>query len=219
MSTTTVKHAYQNEIVAHDYDRERFANFAGRVFDRLEKRALRAMVRQVLSHTPTPSVLDVPCGTGRITELLLQEGLNTTGGDISTQMIDVAQRKLRRFGRQVTFQQLDLDALALPENSFNLVTCIRLFHHLHTDERATVLEQLARVSNRYVIINVSYSSPYYRLRRQVKRCLGQGVSRTSTTWRQLEHEAAYAGLRISSWRFVLPGISEDMIVLLEKASA
>lgn len=216
MSTTVVKQHYQDETVARDYDRERFTNLAGHWFDRLEKRALRRVIRHAARAANAPRVLDVPCGTGRITELLLQEGLHTVGGDISEQMIDMARGKLRRFGEQAAFQRLDLDALDLPDDSFEIVTCIRLFHHLDTVARAAVLKELARVTRRYVIVNISYSSQYYRLRRRMKRWFGQSVSRTSSRWYQMHREAVDAGLVVRRCRLVLPGVSEDMVVLLEK---
>jgi ubiquinone/menaquinone biosynthesis C-methylase UbiE len=148
--------------------------------------------------------------------VLLEEGLVVTGGDISEAMLAVARQKCDSFGEQAAFRSLDLDSLDLSDRSFELVTCIRLFHHLKTLARAAVLKELARVSTRYVLVNVSFSSPYYRLRRSVKRQLGQGVSRASSTWSEITWEATAAGLRVACTRMVLPGVSEDMIVLLEK---
>ncbi|MFP4145100.1 MAG: methyltransferase domain-containing protein [Phycisphaeraceae bacterium] len=214
--TQAVKYAYFDPTVARNYDRERFTNVPGRVFDRLEKRALAGLIRQVVTEFEHPRILDAPCGTGRITRLLLEEGLDVTAGDVSEPMIEVARQKLGRYADYTDFRRLDLDDLDVEENSFDLVTCIRLFHHLETDERAAVLAQVAKATRRYVVVNISYSSPYYRFRRWVKRRLGQGVSRTCSTWREMEAEAARAGLTIRDWRWVLPGVSEDLLVLLEK---
>jgi ubiquinone/menaquinone biosynthesis C-methylase UbiE len=216
MSNTKVKAHYQNANIAREYDRARFSSFTGRTFDVLEKRALRRVLSRVLSEIPDPRTLDVPCGTGRITLLLLEAGLNVTGGDISEAMLEVAREKCASVGTRATFRRLDLDSLDLPDQSFQLVTCIRLFHHLQTLERTAVLKELSRVSSRFVLINVSFSSPYYGLRRRIKRRLGQGVSRTSSTWAEILAEASAAGLRARCTRMVLPGVSEDMIVLLEK---
>ncbi len=216
MTASFVKQHYQDESVARSYDRARFTDLPGRVFDRLEKRALRKAVRKVVALAPGPRVLDVPCGTGRITALLLADGLDVTAGDISQAMLDVARTKCAGFGHRVAFRQLDLDALELPGASFDLVTCIRLFHHLDTHERERILRELARVSRRFVLVNVSYSSPYYRLRRRVKRRLGQGVSATSSTWAEIQREASTAGLKIHAADFVLRFATEDLVLTMEK---
>ena len=94
MSTAVVKGYYQNPAVAGDYDRQRFAGWAGRWFDRLERRAVRRMVLGLRHRHARLSVLDVPCGTGRITELLLELDLPVVAGDISREMMDVARRRL-----------------------------------------------------------------------------------------------------------------------------
>jgi len=142
--------------------------------------------------------------------------LTVTGGDISTAMIAVARQKCSRFATRAAWRQLDLDQLDVPDNAFDLVTCIRLFHHLESDARARTLRELARVAKRHVMVNVAYSSPVYRMRRRVKRALGQGVSRTSSTWDEIVREASAAGLHVEATRFVCPLVSEDLIVLFRK---
>ncbi len=214
-----VKDRYRDLAVARTYDGERFTSVVGRSFDALERRALAAVVRRAVCEVARPAVLDVPCGTGRITSLLLEQGLTVTGGDISTAMIQVAREKLARFGSRVSWRQLDLHRLALADNSVDLVTCIRLFHHLKSDARAAILCELARVSRRYVIINVSLSSPIYRGRRRLKRALGQAVSQESSTWAEIRRESAAAGLRLEAQRFVWPLVSEDLILLFRKTTA
>lgn len=216
MNTTTVKANYQEVAVARAYDKERFQSFVGRSFDRLEKRAIRKMVEKACRTFSQPKVLDAPCGTGRITELLLEMGLPVTGGDISPAMIEVAQEKCARFGDRLGFRTLDLEGSNLPAGSFDLVTCIRLFHHLNTNAREKILRELGRLTRRFVIVTASISTPYYRCRRGLKRLLGQGVSATSSTWSEIAREAAAAGLRLAGHRFVWRFVSEDVILLFEK---
>lgn len=211
-----VKQYYQDQAVARAYDRQRFHGLVGRTFDYLEKRAIGRLVRRVRRLIPHPRVLDVPCGTGRITELLLAEGLEGAAGDISPAMMEVARERCGPRGVSLTFQRLDLDALELPDSCFDLVTCIRLFHHLESVDRARILRELARVTRRFVLVNVALSTSFYRLRRRLKRALRQGVSRTNSTWEEIRREAAVAGLVVRNYRFILPYLSEDLVLLLEK---
>jgi ubiquinone/menaquinone biosynthesis C-methylase UbiE len=216
VSSGFIKTQYQDEATARSYDEQRFASLVGRTFDWLEKRALSAVFRRVRREIPHPIVLDAPCGTGRITELLLEEGFSALGGDVSPAMIAVAREKCRRFGDRVSWKVLDLDCLGLDANSVDVATCIRLFHHIESDARAAILKELARVSRRFVIVNVSFSSPVYRMRRRIKQGLGQGVSRSGSTWQEVQREAAAAGLTIESRRFIGPLLSEDLVLLLRK---
>src|SRR5262249_20170978 len=95
-------------------------------------------------------------------------------------------------------------------NSYDLATCIRLFHHLDTYARERVLRELARVSRAFVLVNVSLSSPFYRCRRGLKRCLKQGVSSTSSTWDDIRREADASCLPPLSLRVVMRYLSEDL---------
>jgi 2-polyprenyl-3-methyl-5-hydroxy-6-metoxy-1,4-benzoquinol methylase len=78
---------YQEVRVAEQYDRERFTSLAGRVFNALEKRTIK---RAFFDLPRDKTVVDVPCGTGRFAETLLQMGFTVTGVDISKAMLDVA---------------------------------------------------------------------------------------------------------------------------------
>jgi ubiquinone/menaquinone biosynthesis C-methylase UbiE len=216
MNTSSVKDNYQAVSVARAYDRERFSSLVGRTFDKLEKRAIRKVIGRALPDVGSAQVLDIPCGTGRVTELLLGIGLEVMGGDISPAMMEVAQEKCTQFGSRATFRRLDLDGLDLPVGSFDLVSCIRLFHHLDTAARGRILRELARVSRRYVLVNVSLSTAFLRLRRWLKRLLRQGISTTSSTWDDIRQEADGAGLKLVARTFVLPFVSEDVVLLFEK---
>ena len=88
MTTEGIKDQYTDEAVAQAYDRERFTSFVGRTLDSLEQRALARALAIARRDVAQPLVLDIPCGTGRITERLLARGLTVIGGDISSAMID-----------------------------------------------------------------------------------------------------------------------------------
>jgi len=216
MSTAVVREAYQSVATATGYDTERFASRMGARFDRLEKRAIERVIDRAVGRDRTARVLDAPCGTGRITELLLSMGFAVLGVDISQAMMAVAGDKCRAYAGQAAFQRMDLERLDLPSDSFDLVTCVRLLHHLDTGQREAVLKELARVSRQWVVVNVSYSSWYYRARRALKRILGQGVSRQSSTWVDIQREARAAGLRVRHGLFIARWLSEDLVLLLEK---
>ena len=122
MNPSDVKQRYQDEDVARSYDRVRFSGPVGRIIDALEKRAFKKALACVRRDLSSPKVLDIPCGTGRITEVLLDAGLEVTGGDISFPMMEIAQNKLARYGDRASFRHLDLEAIDLPDDSCDVVT-------------------------------------------------------------------------------------------------
>lgn len=212
----TLKHRYQDRAIAHSYDCERFSSMSGRIFNALQLRAVAKAARRAQRQFATCRTLDMCCGTGRITEELLKLGLCVTGGDVSEEMIQVAEKRCERFGNQVAFEKMDLDQLALPDNTYDLVVCVKLLHHFAHPVRARILRELARVSRAYLLVSMSYSSPFYQVRRAVKRLLHSGVPKNATTPHELHDEAESAGVIIIRKYWTCPVLSEDLLVLLQK---
>ena len=89
---------YKDDAIAGSYDEQRFRSLAGRVYNHLEKR----LIRRAFADVPRAStVVDVPCGTGRLAEVLLEEGFTVVGLDISKSMLGVAP--VRNSGASIAF--------------------------------------------------------------------------------------------------------------------
>jgi ubiquinone/menaquinone biosynthesis C-methylase UbiE len=208
---------WQSQKVATRYDRERFIKLGGRVFDALEKRAISKLLDVIAQRQPVRRVLDVACGTGRISELLVQRGYQVTCGDISNEMLAVAQERLNRLGaHQAEFVTIDVYQTGYEDSSYDCVTCIRLFQHLTTEQRTNALAELGRVSKRYVIVNVMYTSLYYGFVRRLRLALGRYAPRYTASKQQIENELKHAGLRIVKSIFTQPGFNGNLVLLLEK---
>lgn len=67
---------------------------------------------------PGDEVLDLCCGTGRLTEVLVRRGYRVTGIDSSAQMLDRARMRVP----DATFYQADIREFEL-QNNFNAVIC------------------------------------------------------------------------------------------------
>ncbi len=214
--SSSIKYEYQNEQVARSYDRDRFASLIGRTLHLLEARAIRRGLAYVRRTVERPATLDAPCGTGRITDILIRQRVPVVAADISREMMAVARERCAANADCVRFVHADLEHLDFDDRSFDLVTCIRLFHHLDSAARTGILRELGRVTRHFVLINVSLSTPFYRRRRALKRALGQGVSRASATWDEIDREARGAGLRVERQWYALRYASEDVFVLLRR---
>ena len=105
--------------------------------DRLVQRTLRPglhrrreLALDVVRSYDAPTVLDVGCGSGRVGEGALEAGASGyVGVDFSKPMLDLARRRLDRFGSRVTLVEGDfLDAeVAGP---FDVVLALGFFDYL-----------------------------------------------------------------------------------------
>ncbi|MFC1668284.1 class I SAM-dependent methyltransferase [Chlamydiota bacterium] len=202
---------YQNSKIASNYDSERFTSLSGKTFNFLEKRKLSKIIDKL---DTINIVLDAPCGTGRITELLLKKGFTVTGGDISREMIDVAAKKLNQYRTKINFQNIDLTNTGVPDNYFDASFCIRLLPHLPSNKRIAILRELKRITNKYVIVTYSYSNLWLRLRRLFKVVLKQGFVKNALAKNELQNEINEAGLSIKHRFWSIPVISEEVILVL-----
>lgn len=161
---------YKDVAVAERYDRERFSSISGRVFNTLEKRCLRKAFSGV---SRSAKLLDVPCGTGRLAEVLLDEGFFVTGVDISAAMLEVARRKLQRYADRFDTRVADVVDLAKQEpKRYDAALCARVLMHFPLDQQAAFLASVAKLAKGRVVFTQSFSSPYQRFRRRVKTLLG-----------------------------------------------
>lgn len=89
------------------------------------------------------SVLDLGCGNGRLSELFVGKKYNYLGADISEELIKIAKLKYSA----AKFVQLS-DPLKLPfdDNSFEIVYCLAVIHHIPGKEyRNAFLTEISRV--------------------------------------------------------------------------
>jgi ubiquinone/menaquinone biosynthesis C-methylase UbiE len=91
-------------------------------------------------------LLDVGCGTGRLLALIKQNypRLPVTGIDLSAPYLRHAGRELARWS-WVELIEGAAERLPFTDHSFDLVTCVYLFHELPRGVRRQVAAELARV--------------------------------------------------------------------------
>lgn len=87
------------------------------------------------------SILDVGCGTGCFT-ILFERYAPTIGIDFSEKMLSVNPAS--------TVKQMDATQLKFEDDSFDLVFCSQLLHHINNP--MDVIREMRRVSKKYVVI-------------------------------------------------------------------
>jgi ubiquinone/menaquinone biosynthesis C-methylase UbiE len=128
------------DITAHNYDDiKQFDEAAERLF----------MVRPLLHHLqpcPTPLILDVACGTGRVPLFLLNVPTfngRVIGLDPSSHMLAQAVAKLKPFDGRAGLVQQTAVPLPFPTGTFDAVTCLESLEFFPADVDA--LREMVRV--------------------------------------------------------------------------
>jgi ubiquinone/menaquinone biosynthesis C-methylase UbiE len=95
-----------------------------------------ADVRFILGHLPPAgsAVIDLACGTGRITLPLAEVGYEVTGVDLHEGMLERAREKAAEQGLPVRFLQQDCRSLDLSVSSPLIVMAGNSFQHFLTNE-------------------------------------------------------------------------------------
>ncbi|MBI2929424.1 MAG: class I SAM-dependent methyltransferase [Verrucomicrobia bacterium] len=151
--------------------------------DERKHRAEMRLIDRAFALVPkTHRVLDVPCGGGRVTVRLAEQGYAVSAADLSDAMIAIARETLAQHGLPVPVEKQDVERLTYPDRHFDTVVSFRLFHHFPTTEiRERVVKELCRVARQTVVL--SYFSPWSptSLKRTLRAALGGKKSQKHAT--------------------------------------
>ncbi len=206
---------YQDEIVVARYDEERFRTRHERAST---GRKWRAIQRALAGRLPSGAeVLDLPSGRGRFTARVLGDGYRLTSADLSLPMLGAARETA---GDAPGFHgAVRCDAARLPfaDGSFDLVMSIRFLFHVPRALRAGILREFARVSRRFVVVDVRHKYCYAtHTKRWKARLLGRPPPTPRASLSEIGRDFADAGLAIERRIWLAPGLSEKMLVVCRK---
>lgn len=129
--------AQQYDAMASEYTSD---NDVG-VFNSLYERP--AMLN-MLGDVSSLRVLDIGCGAGQLTEVLLDRGASVTGIDVSPGMIGIARERL---GGRASFEIADLrESLEFQADSFDIGVASLVMHYI--EDWVPVLDEIRRVLTR-----------------------------------------------------------------------
>lgn len=155
------------------------ADYQNKLHRKLSDRRERALLLRYFDEIgPVESLLDLPCGHGRLAGLLHGRCRQLIEADWSFTMVSLNQRDHgprledgrgpRRYLRCSALQ------IPLPDRSVDAVVSFRLSHHLESQElRELHLRELFRVAERAVIVTWFSATSLKNRLRQVRVALGQ----------------------------------------------
>ena len=182
--------------VAAVYEGRRYTGRSQGFLDRRERACLKTLIRKKVA-APDQTVLDMPCGYGRIAPLLVGLGLTPLWGDISFAM---AQRVSRRVEAQSGVGQLvgSVEQIPLATNAVDGATCIRLIEHFRLGQRRTdMMRELGRVVRRWLVVSFyDGASIHGKTKRLACKLRGKKVAVAMQSRASFRAEAGAAGLDV-----------------------
>lgn len=205
---------YKSHDVAAAYDAVRFSSIPGRIFNRWEQHVISKCFRGI----PNGSlIVDLPCGTGRLAERLLELGYRVHGVDISDEMLKFARARLSRFGPAFTTQVGDARQIGAETIPCSAMLCARVLMHFPLSEQVIFLSGVAKFDGKTIVINHSLDSLYQRVRRMLKRTLGfQAPANYPINNRNLRVLLRNSGLREIKRFRLWSLVSEAIYIVAEK---
>jgi SAM-dependent methyltransferase len=142
------------------------------------------LLRELLQPRRGESILDIGCGTGACLSALVEMGLNATGIDPSTYMLDIAHARL---GSRADLYRGFAEDLPFDDNSFNHACLFTSLEFVEDPKRA--LAEACRVAKDRLFIGVLNSFAIKALERRVKGMFAPSIYRHArffNVW-QLKH--------------------------------
>jgi len=199
-----------------EYRKTRYKGIDQKIINKRELEILEKIFRSI--EEKSISVLDVPCGYGRFSELFLKRSLDLTSVDISFPMVLATRKYSPPANSKHHFLVGDIKQLPLKENSFDCIVTIRLFQHvLNSSDRCQILKELHRVAKRIVIISFYRYNLLHSAERWV-RCRTKNVKKriSMLPLSDFVKESNSAGFKVLNLFPVIRYFHAHNIVLLKK---
>jgi SAM-dependent methyltransferase len=133
--STDAKGLVERSIRAYAHAHREYEGRHGEIFNSIEQARLRSMLsraaeERTASTRRAPPALDLGCGTGNLTQHLVELGFAVVAADVSPEFLAVIEARYVGCA-QVSTRQLDGQSLdGLADDSFDLVGLYSVLHHI-----------------------------------------------------------------------------------------
>jgi len=188
-------------------------NYRMKIIAEREKKILRSLISNRCGGIHT--ILDFPCGSGKLSAIFKQTAFSICAADISEAMLSMAKETYPAIANFQGLIRADITKIPFKSESFDCIICLRLMHRLPPEVRQEILHELVRVTKQYVIVSYGIAQVADKVRRFLMKRNPKSAYWMATE-RDLENEVARAGLRVLNVHSVIPYFYYERIFLLEK---
>ena len=115
---------------------------------------------ELLEELDVKSILDVGCGNGFL--------INSLPSDIKVVGMDISEEALKYVKRE--YVTGSIEDIPFEDNSFDLVVCSDVIEHLYEDVLIKGIDELKRVSKKYLLMIYPYREQLDYSRTKCKKC-------------------------------------------------
>ncbi len=201
-----------------DYEKKRYRGLDQRLVHNREQKILNKIFERI--EKTSGFVLDLPCGYGRFSAILLEKGFKLVNSDISLAMVDRTKKKaatlLQREARGVVTDAVF--GLPFKKDTFSLVLSMRFFHHVHSSEdRRKILAEFFRVTSDWVVLSYYQSNALHKIQRKLRQKIKKTPTRIKMiAGQEFQNEAKESGFEVVSVFPLFRGFHSQHITLLKK---
>jgi ubiquinone/menaquinone biosynthesis C-methylase UbiE len=123
---------------------------------RIRKILLRVLDKLFRSNPDISSSIDAGCGRGDFTIEVANRysQLSTVYGcDFVREALSIGRKESQSI-ENISFQQAELINMPYSDNSIDITLCINVIHVIHKDDLEKALSELARITNKYLILEI-----------------------------------------------------------------
>lgn len=201
-----------------EYEKRRYRGIDQRLVHMREKKILVKILKRLRGDSLF--TLDIPCGYGRFSELLLEKKFALVNCDISFYMVKRAEERRLTAGQFLKLGVVADAKKGLPFKSdvFDCLFSIRFFHHIHDEkERELILKEFSRVSGRWLILTFYKSNFLHSLQRKLRKKIKKSKTRIKMiSYREFVSVVERSGLSVVKMFPLFKGLHSQQIVLLKK---
>ena len=101
---------------------------------------------------PNSKVIDVGCGTGRLSFSVEDKVQSILGIDLSIKNIKVANQTLsKKANSKISFQHTNLSKIILQDLHFDYAVMTYVIHEVNPDDRIALLREMAQIADKIII--------------------------------------------------------------------
>lgn len=211
------KKAYRNKAKAKSYKDQYIKGMKWARFSMWRQKTLIERSLYECNFNKTDKILDIPCGTGYIGNLLSKIPAKIFSSDISLEMINLAREEYE--GKNFHgFVQSDITENSFKKGMFTCVIVLALMHRLPKNIREKVLREINKLSNKFLIISYSVDNPTQKVKQWLLKKIRPShiPAPSSLPLQDIMNELTSHGFKPLKSFHVVYFLSSKIIFLLEK---
>ncbi len=166
-------------------------------------------------------ILEIGCGTGTLTELLVKTGANIVATDIFPEFLDAAKKRTN--SPNVIFQLADAEKLEnFPDESFDVVCGLSILHHLDIEKTFDSIKRVLKNGGCLIFSEPNMLNPQIALQKNIpfiKKMAGDSPDETAFfVWKlkNILKNKGFTDLKIESFDFLHPSIPDGLAIFIDK---